>query len=76
MLVIIFIAADEAAASRCQFGTLKRGQNFNHLFHAFTEQGVVVISSATRPGFPPTSSSNSAGTRLRNGGVQGRNLRP
>lgn len=32
-------------ASRFQFGTLKRGQNIKYLPHAFTEQGIVMLSS-------------------------------
>ena len=32
-------------ASRFQFGTLKRGHNIKYLPHAFTEQGVAMLSS-------------------------------
>ena len=42
---------DEAEAvrrSRSQFGTLNRGQNIKYLPHAFTEQGVAMLSSVLR----------------------------
>lgn len=35
---------EEAEASRCQFGTLKRGQNVKYLPYVFTEQGVAMLS--------------------------------
>jgi hypothetical protein len=37
-----------AAASRSQPVTLKRGQNVTYLPHAFTEQGVAMLSSVLR----------------------------
>jgi len=36
---------EEAQVSRSQFATLKRGQNIKHLPHAFTEQGMAMLSS-------------------------------
>lgn len=45
---MIQLTAEEAAASRCQFGTLKRGQHFKYLPCAFTEQGVAMLSSVLR----------------------------
>lgn len=36
------------AASRFQFGTLKRGQNIKCLPHAFTQEGVAMLSSVLR----------------------------
>ena len=44
----VILDRDLAAASRCQFGTLKRGQNIKHLPYAFTEQGVSMLSSVLR----------------------------
>ncbi|MFA5928568.1 MAG: ORF6N domain-containing protein [Candidatus Margulisiibacteriota bacterium] len=38
------LTKDEAYASRCQFGTLKKGQNIKYLPYAFTEQGVAMLS--------------------------------
>lgn len=35
-------------ASRFQFGTLKRGQDFNYLPPGFTEEGVAMVSSVLR----------------------------
>jgi hypothetical protein len=32
-------------ASRCQFGTLNRGDNIKYLPYAFTEQGIIMLSS-------------------------------
>ena len=37
-----------AESSRCQIGTLKRGQNIKYLPYAFTEQGVAMLSSVLR----------------------------
>ena len=42
------LTRDETIASRCQFGTLKRGQNIKHLPCAFTEQGVAMLSSVLK----------------------------
>ncbi len=39
------LTEEEAVSSRCQFGTLKRGQNIKYLPYAFTEQGVAMLSS-------------------------------
>ena len=39
------LAEEEAVSSRCQFGTLKRGQNIKYMPRAFTEQGVAMLSS-------------------------------
>jgi len=38
----------EAAASRSQIVTLKRGQNIKYAPYAFTEQGVAMLSSILR----------------------------
>jgi len=35
---------EEAQVSRSQFATLKRGQNIKYLPHAFTEQGIAMLS--------------------------------
>ena len=40
--------SDAVVASRSQFVTLKRGHNVKYLFHAFTEQGVAMLSSVLR----------------------------
>ena len=45
---MIQLTAEEAAALRCQIGTLKRGQHFKYLPCAFTEQGVAMLSSVLR----------------------------
>ncbi len=45
---MIRLTAEEEAASRCQIGTLKRGQNIKYLPCAFTEQGVAMLSSVLR----------------------------
>lgn len=45
---MIQLTAEEAEASRCQIGILKRGQNIKHLPFAFTEQGVAMLSSVLR----------------------------
>ena len=45
---MIQLTAEEAEASRCQIGTLKRGQNIKYLPCAFTEQGVAMLSSVLR----------------------------
>ncbi len=42
------LTADEANASRFQFGTLKRGQNIKYLPYAFTQEGVAMLSSVLR----------------------------
>ena len=42
------LTLDEAAASRCQIGTLKRGQNIKYLPNVFTEQGVAMLSSVLK----------------------------
>jgi len=44
------LTADEAASLRCQTGILKtgRGQHRKYLPHAFTEQGVAMLSSVLR----------------------------
>jgi hypothetical protein len=48
MLLLTRQESEAAAASRSQFVTLKRGQNVKYLFHAFTEQGVAMLSSVLR----------------------------
>ncbi len=40
--------AEACAASRFQFGTLKRGQNIKYLPHVFTQEGVAMLSSVLR----------------------------
>ena len=45
---MIQLTHEEAEASRCQIGILKRGQNIKHLPYAFTEQGVAMLSSVLR----------------------------
>jgi hypothetical protein len=40
--------AQACAASRFQFGTLKRGQNIKYLPHVFTQEGVAMLSSVLR----------------------------
>jgi phage regulator Rha-like protein len=42
------LRAQEYAALRRQFGTLKRGQHAKYLPYAFTEQGVAMLSSVLR----------------------------
>lgn len=42
------LTLEEAEASRSQIVTLKRGQNIKYLPHAFTEQGVAMLSSVLR----------------------------
>jgi hypothetical protein len=42
------LTIDEAISSRSQFVTLKRGQNIKYLPHAFTEQGVAMLSSVLK----------------------------
>ncbi len=39
------LTKNESLGSRSQFVTLKRGQNIKYLPHAFTEQGVAMLSS-------------------------------
>jgi phage regulator Rha-like protein len=39
------LSKEEAEASRCQIGTLKRGQNIKYLPYAFTEHGILMLSS-------------------------------
>ena len=39
------LTKEEADSSRCQFGTLKRGQNIKYLPFAFTEHGILMLSS-------------------------------
>jgi len=39
------LTKDEAEYSRCQFGTLKRGENIKYLPFAFTEHGILMLSS-------------------------------
>jgi len=40
--------AQACAASRFQFGTLKRGQNIKYMPHVFTQEGVAMLSSVLR----------------------------
>lgn len=42
------LTPEEAEGSRSQIVTLKRGQNIKYLPHAFTEQGVAMLSSVLR----------------------------
>lgn len=42
---MIELTAKEVEVSRCQFGTLKQGENIKYLPYAFTEQGVAMLSS-------------------------------
>ena len=42
------LTVEEAAASRSQIVTLKRGHNIKHVPYAFTEQGVAMLSSILR----------------------------
>jgi hypothetical protein len=42
------LTADEANASRFQFGTLKRGHNIKYLPYGFTQEGVAMLSSVLR----------------------------
>lgn len=42
------LTAEEAEASRFQFGTLKRGQNIKYLPYVFTQEGVAMLSSVLR----------------------------
>ncbi len=42
------LTLDEAVASRCQIGTLKRGQNIKYIPCVFTEQGVAMLSSVLK----------------------------
>lgn len=42
------LTLEEAQVSRSQIVTLKRGQNIKYLPHAFTEQGVAMLSSVLR----------------------------
>ncbi len=42
------LTADEAEASRFQFGTLKKGQNIKYLPYVFTQEGVAMLSSVLR----------------------------
>ena len=42
------LTAEEAEASRFQFGTLKRGQNIKYLPRVFTQEGVAMLSSVLR----------------------------
>jgi hypothetical protein len=42
------LTLDETIASRCQIGTLKRGQNIKYLPRVFTEQGVAMLSSVLK----------------------------
>ena len=42
------LTRQEADSSRCQFGTLNRGENIKYLSFVFTEQGVAMLSSVLR----------------------------
>ena len=42
------LTKQEVESSRCQFGTLKQGQNIKYFPYAFTEQGVAMLSSVLR----------------------------
>jgi hypothetical protein len=42
------VTADETAALRFQFGSLKRGQHFKYLPQVFTQEGVAMLSSVLR----------------------------
>jgi hypothetical protein len=42
------LTEEEAQSLRFQSGSLKRGQHFKYLPHAFTEQGVAMLSSVLR----------------------------
>jgi hypothetical protein len=42
------LTSEAAEASRCQIGTLKRGQNVKYLPYAFTQEGVAMLSSVLR----------------------------
>jgi ORF6N domain len=42
------LTPQEAKSLRFQSGSLKRGQHFKYLPHAFTEQGVAMLSSVLR----------------------------
>jgi methyl-accepting chemotaxis protein len=39
------LTKEEVEVSRCQFGTLKQGENIKYLPYVFTEQGVAMLSS-------------------------------
>ena len=39
------LTKQEAEISRCQFGTLKQGENIKYLPYVFTEHGVLMLSS-------------------------------
>lgn len=39
------LTKQEAEVSRCQFGTLKQGENIKYLPYVFTEHGVLMLSS-------------------------------
>jgi phage regulator Rha-like protein len=45
MFQLTDIEAQSYACSRCQIGTLKRGQNIKYLPYAFTQEGVAMLSS-------------------------------
>lgn len=45
---MIQLTAEEAEALRFHSGTLKRGQHYKYLPHAFTEQGVAMLSGILR----------------------------
>ena len=56
--------AQACAASRFQFGTLKRGQNIKYLPQVFTQEGVAMLSSVLRsPPRHPGQHSDHAGVR-------------
>jgi DNA-binding transcriptional MerR regulator len=42
------LTAEEARSLRFQFGSLKRGRNIKYLPHAFTQEGVAMLSSVLR----------------------------
>ena len=42
------LTAEEARSLRFQFGSLKRGQHIKYLPHAFTQEGVAMLSSVLR----------------------------
>jgi hypothetical protein len=45
---VFVLTADEYAALRYHFGTLKRGEHTKYLPYAFTEQGVAMLSSVLK----------------------------
>jgi hypothetical protein len=42
------LTAEEARSLRFQLGSLKRGQHIKYLPHAFTQEGVAMLSSVLR----------------------------